>query len=162
METIVSAARTQLAALDVKRDKLLKIIELAESLEEITDPVASKGQERAPKVRQPSPVTVRTHEAVRSLLEERGAPVRLRDLLSEMRRRDIPVGGKNEIATLAARLSNADEFRSVRGVGWWFADRPVPDALPKLEEPEGVSLARSPSGSNTAKGGSENAAALVD
>ena len=35
MEPIVSAARSQLKALDAKRDKLLKIIELAESLDDI-------------------------------------------------------------------------------------------------------------------------------
>ena len=80
MDTIVSAARSQLKALDARRDKLLKIIELAESLDEITEPMvpaAEQEQERGPRVRQPSTVTVRTREAVRSLLEERGAPVKL-------------------------------------------------------------------------------------
>ena len=165
MEPIVSAARSQLKALDAKRDKLLKIIELAESLDDITEPVASttkKGQERTPKVRQPSPVTVRTREAVRSHLEECGTPVRLRELLAEMRRRDIPVDGKNPAATLAARLSNAKEFRSVPNLGWWFKDKPVPGSLSVFEESEGGPATETPSGSNSDKGGSENAAALVN
>ena len=164
MDTIVLAARSQLKALDAKRNKLLKIIELAESLEDITKPVtlaAKKEQERAPNVRQPAPVTVQTREAVRALLEERGEPVRLKELLSEMRRREIPVGGKNEVATLAARLSNADEFRSVQGMGWWFADRPVPGSLSVFEESEGAPATESPSDSNDDNGGSHGTA-LVD
>ena len=47
------------------------------------------------------------------MLEERGAPVRLREVLSESLRRGAPVGAKNELATLAACLSNTDEFQSV-------------------------------------------------
>ena len=165
MDTIVAVARSQLKALDARRDKLLKIIELAESLDGITEPVAStkkRPQESAPKVRQPSAVTVRTREAVRSLLEERGAPVTLRELLAEMRLRGIPVGGKKEVATLAARLSNADEFRSVPGMGWWFTDQLVPGALSVFEEPEGGPATETPSDSNDNKGGSENAAALAE
>ena len=161
MDTIVLAARSQLEALDAKRNKLLKIIELAESLEEIMEPVtltAKKEQGRAPKVRQPSPVTVQTREAVRALLEERGAPVKLRELLSEVLRRGIPVGGKNAVATLAARLSNADEFRSIRGVGWWFTDKPLPNAQPELDEAEGNPLQDRPSASNSNAGGSHGTA----
>ena len=164
MDMIVAAARSQLKALDAKRDKLLMIIELAESLDEITEPVvpaAKQERESSPKVRQPSAVTVRTREAVRSFLEERGAPVKLRELLSEIRRRDIPVGGKNETATLAARLSNADEFQSIRGEGWWFKDKPVPGSLSVLEEPEGGPATEAPSDSNDDNGGSHGTA-LVD
>ena len=161
MDTIVSAARSQLKALDARRGKLLKIIELAESLDEITEPMvpaAEQEQERGPKVRQPSTVTVRTREAVRSLLEERGAPVKLRELLSEVRSRGIPVAGKKEVATLAARLSNADEFRSIKGVGWWFTDQPVPGSLLGLEEPEGDPATEAPSDSNHNEGGSDGTA----
>ena len=161
MNTIVSAARSQIKALDARRDKLLRIIELAESLDGVTEPmapVAKQEQERAPSVRQPTAVTVRTREAVRSLLEERGAPVRLRELLSEVRRRDIPVGGKNEVATLAARLSNAEEFRSIPGRGWWFTDRPVPGSLSVFEESEGGPATEAPSDPNHNEGGSDGTA----
>ena len=157
MDTIVSAARSQIKALDARRDKLLRIIELAESLDGITEPMvpaAKQEQERAPGVRQRTAVTLRTREAVRSLLGERGTPVRLRDLLSEVRRRDIPVGGKNEVATLAARLSNADEFRSIPGKGWWFAGKPDPGSLSVFEEPEGGPATETPSDSNNYNGGS--------
>ena len=150
MEAIISAARSQLAELDTKRDKLLKIIDLAESLDATTEPVvtmAKQGQERAPRVRQPSSITVQTREAVRAHLEERGAPVRLRDLLSEVLRQGIPVGGKNDTATLAARLSNADEFRSIPNMGWWFTDKPVPGSLSAFEEPKGEPATDAPSGS---------------
>ena len=164
MDMIVVAARSQLKALDAKRNKLLRIIELAESLEETTETgalTAKKEQGRAPKVRQPAPVTVQTREAVRAHLEECGAPVKLRELLSEMLRRGIPVGGKNATATLAARLSNADEFRSIRGVGWWFADKPFPGSLSVFEELEGAAATQSPSNSNDENGGSHGTA-LVD
>ena len=158
MNAIVSSARSQLKALDARRDKLLRIIELAESLDGVTEPMAlaaKQEQERAPSVRQPTAVTVRTREAVHSLLEERGAPVRLRELLSEVRRRDIPVGGKNEVATLAARLSNAVEFRSIPGRGWWFTDQPVPGSLLEFKEPEGDPATEAPSDSNHNEGGSD-------
>ena len=161
MDTIVSAARSQIRALDARRDKLLKIIELAESLDRVTEPVApaaKQEQKRAPRVRQPSAVTVRTREAVRSLLEERGAPVRLRELLSEVLRRGIPVGGKNEVATMAARLSNADEFRTIPGMGWWFTDKPDPGSLSVFEESEGGPATETPSDSNNDKGGSHGTA----
>ena len=161
MDTIVSAAQSQIKALDARRDKLLKIIELAESLDEITEPMvpaAKQEQERGRRVRQPSTVTVRTREAVRSLLEERGAPVKLRELLSEVRRRDIPVGGKNEVATLAARLSNTKEFRSIPGRGWWFTDKPAPGLLSVFEESEGGPATEAPSDPNHNEGGSDGTA----
>ena len=164
MDPIVLAARSQLEALDAKRNTLLKIIELAESLEKITEPVPTavkRGQYAARKVRQPTPVTVRTREAVRALLEERGAPVRLRELLSEMSRRGIPVGGKNEVATLAARLSNADEFRSVPDMGWWFTEKPIPEERSIFEEAESASPKERLSASKSNQGDSDGTA-LVD
>lgn len=135
MNTIVAAAREQLKDLDLRRDKLLKIIALAESLKE--DGGLPKVTIKSKFViRRPSSVTSQTHEAVRSILEERGKPVKLPDLLSEVRNRGVHVGGKNEGATLSARLSNSDEFLSFRGVGWWFADRPLPTAQASFEEAE--------------------------
>ena len=47
-------------------------------------------------------------------------------------------------------------------MGWWFTDQPVPGALSVLEEPEGCPATESPSDSNNNKGGSENAAALIE
>lgn len=77
--------------------------------------------------RKPSDVIVRTYSVARNALHKRGGPIPLGDLLSIVVNAGVEVGGKNPAATLSARLSNSDEFTSHRGLGWWFANRPLPD-----------------------------------
>ena len=157
MDAIVAAARAQLDDLDAKRDKLLKIIELAESMDTPTIP---QGREEAPKppVRRPSTVTLATYEAVRSILLEHGKPMKTSDLLAGVIERGVEVGGKKPAYTLSARLSNSKEFKGHRGVGWWFADRPLPGAGAESDEAEGSTTQASPSASNPSQGGSHGTA----
>ncbi len=137
MDSIIEEARRQLVALDVKRSKLLKIIEIAESLGGIDSPT-SPGPIVKDKVVEgdPSSVMWQTREAVRSILKERGSPVRLSDLLREVQGRGVKVGGKNPMSTFAARLSNSSEFESIRGRGWWFSNQPLPESESIFEEAE--------------------------
>lgn len=157
MDPIVAVARAQLEALDAKRATLLKIIELAEGMDTPATPQMREGAVKSP-VRGPAAATRETWAAVRTILEERGKPVRLRDLLGGVRERGVEVGGKEPASTLAARLSNSKEFASHRGIGWWFADRPLPNERAKLDEAEGLTSPALPSASNSSVGGSDGTA----
>ena len=157
MDPIVSVARAQLEALDTKRAKILKIIELAESMDTPSAPQVGEGATKPPG-RGPSTATKETWAAVRTILEERGRPVRLRDLLNGVRGRGVDVGGKEPASTLAARLSNSKEFKSHRGIGWWFVDKPLPDDMAELNEAEGNPSQDQPSASNSSQGGSHGTA----
>ena len=150
MGTILSAAKAQLGALDAKREKLLQIIELAESIDE--------PQANTSPVRRPSTVMLATYEAVRSVLLEHGKPTRLSDLLAGVIERGIEVGGKDPASTLSARLSNSKEFKSRRGVGWWFTDKPLPRVGAENDEAEGAPGRDQPSASNANQGGSHGTA----
>ena len=136
MDTIVAAARAQMEALDAKRAKLAKIIELVESMDEPTSPKVRVGSK--PPVRGPATTTKETWDAVRAILAERANPVQLRDLLDGVRERGVDVGGKKPASTLAARLSNSKEFKSHRGIGWWFADKPLPDGRAEFDKADGA------------------------
>ncbi len=138
MDEIIALARRQLDDLERKRAKLLQIIEIAESMVERA-PIMSTGA----KMRELSLTMQKTVQVVRTILNERGKPVMIRDLLNAVQAQGIEVGGKKPASTLSARLSNANgEFKSHHSVGWWFADRPLPQggdkdeaALPVEESP---------------------------
>lgn len=51
-----------------------------------------------------------------------GRPVPTRDLIGVLESQGISVGGKDEIATLSARLSRSPLLVNIRGVGWQLAD----------------------------------------
>ena len=138
MDTIVAAARAQMEALDAKRAKLAKIIELAESMDEPASPKV-RVESAKPPVRGPATTTKQTWDAARAILQERAKPgVRLRDLLDGVRERGVDVGGKEPASTLAARLSNSKEFKSHRGIGWWFTDKPLPNGRAEFDEADGA------------------------
>ena len=159
MDTIVAVARAQMEVLDAKRAKLAKIIELAESMDEPTSPKV-RVESAKPPVRGPATTTKETWDAARAILEERAKPVKLRDLLDGVRERGIDVGGKDPASTLAARLSNSKEFKSHRKIGWWFADKPLPDGRAKFDEADGAQRQEpGASATGTADASHENEAA---
>ena len=135
MNPILALARSQLESLEARRRKLLEIIALAESLD---DPGISQSDDNPPRpsTRRPAQVTLDTYAAVRSLLLERGEPTKISELLEGVVARGIEVGGKDPASTLSARLSNSEEFESIRGVGWWFAQKPRVEVQEDFEEPE--------------------------
>lgn len=117
------------------------------------------------KPRRTSSVMNPTRVAVAELLEEAGGPLETRDLLPKVRERGIDVGGKDPVATLSARLSNSDQFKNRRGVGWWFSDRPLPQGghlLGSDSEATANDLGGLPAAASVSnQGGSEDAAALT-
>ena len=147
MDEIIAIAQRELDALEAKRATLQEIILLASSM------AASKPEpSQATKM---APTTLQTYDAVRDILRENGAPMRPAVLLREVLRRGVEVSGKRPASTLSARLSNASEFQSVPGLGWWFADEPVPDNEGAEEDSlQGASSAPNP------KTGDPNGAAL--
>lgn len=59
-----------------------------------------------------------TRRIAEEIIRERGRPVATRDLLVELERRGVEVGGKDPFATLSARLTRAPTLVGTRGVGW--------------------------------------------
>ena len=98
-----------------------------------------------------------TRDAVRLILQRNERPTHIRELLTEVLKQGIEVGGKDPIATLSARLSNSPEFRVKRGVGWWFSHIPADE----FDEAEGQGVESAPSASNTSNEEDSHATALA-
>lgn len=158
---VVRDAKERLAQIEAEREHLLGVVRHAEALTGMSPRGETGGRRQASaQAARSAPAMSPTREAVLAILKERGAPIETRDLLPLVRERGVQVGGKDPIATLSARLSNSDEFKTRRGVGWWFSGQPYPGDL-SSNEAEGQSVEGQPSASNSNQGGSENAAALV-
>lgn len=74
----------------------------------------------------PSPIMNPTREAAARHLRAADGPLATKDLVEKLLADGVPVGGKDPVATLSARLSNAEEFTNIRGVGWWFEGEDFP------------------------------------
>lgn len=61
-------------------------------------------------------------EAAAAYIQKIGRPVSTRDLVQVLTAQGVSVGGKDEIATLSARLSRSDLLRNIRGQGWELAE----------------------------------------
>ena len=59
-----------------------------------------------------------TERVAAEIIKEAGRPVTTRDLLVELERRGVEVGGKHPFSTLSARLTRAPTLTGTRGVGW--------------------------------------------
>lgn len=67
--------------------------------------------------------------AARQVILDQGKPVRTQELLEEIRRLGVHVGGKNPRGNLVSILSGRKQFKSVSWGGrraWWVADQPLP------------------------------------
>lgn len=105
-----------------------------------------------------------TREAVSKILTEWAEPLETRDLVPLVKEQGVEIGGKDDVATLSARLSNSPEhFKRHKGSGWWFADRALPGGLTEFEEAEGQLVEAQPSASeqDSKEGGESDSAALV-
>ena len=178
MNTILAEAKSQLDELERKRQGLLEIIAIAERLDDpavsLSVAVSTKQavdtamraanrpsvvvRRRPVVVSRPSVVMTETSDAVRAILSEHRAPLKLSELLEKVLARGIEVGGKDPASTLSARLSNSDEFVSHRGIGWWFQNQPIPEAPALIEESAGNLSTDHPSDSNTNEGDAHGAA----
>lgn len=161
----VAQAEARLKEIDQERNRLLAIVENARALA-AGAPVADTANLVRVRVRSRPPaagsIMDATRTAVAKILDAIGEPVETRDLVPLVKEEDVPIGGKDDIATLSARLSNSGEqFRLHKGIGWWFADRPLPGAFSVFEEAEGQTVEAQPSASgNDSNGGKSDAAAL--
>lgn len=81
--------------------------------------------------------TQKTVDMVREIIAESGHPVPLGSLYRALKNRGMDMPGKKPANTLGARLSNSAEVVSLRGFGWWLAEKPYPlgDYKPPDAEP---------------------------
>lgn len=166
----VSQAKARLDEIDQERNHLLAILENAQALTSVAHvPVIRHSSDSVTQVirlRRRTPATGSvmdtTRAAVAKILESYGEPLETRDLVPLVKDEGVAIGGKDDVATLSARLSNSGEqFKLYRGVGWWFADRALPGASKDIEEAEGQSSTAKPSASHQeTEGGESNTAAL--
>ena len=80
----------------------------------------------ATKMPRAAPVMEATEAAVAELLDQRGEPVQLNEIITHLFDAGAPLPSVNVSNVVSARLSNSAKFVGRRGVGWWFADRPWP------------------------------------
>lgn len=144
-------AKIRLSQLDREREALVKFIDGAEALARIVQTESTSVARRSPKNPRPKGAMEATRVAVDQALKGRGAPMQTRDLLAALTELGVQVGGKDAVATLSARLSNADDFELHRGHGWWFTGQRIPGL--DFDEAEGQSVEAQPSASNFDKGG---------
>ena len=169
-QKIVSEAQERLVELEAERAALQELVAAAERL---VKPVAQPHHTAtAPKSR-PSANWVQvvrtsskvqpTRKVVREVLRANRRAMLTRELLVLVRERGIEVGGKDPIATLSARLSNADEFKNHGGtVGWWFAGEAVPTPQVSFEEAEEKSSEGQSPASNLEREGGESYGTALD
>lgn len=167
----VSQAKARLNEIDQERNHLLAIIENAQALTDVANSqIVKRPSDNAPPLlqvrRRPlatGSVMDTTRAAVAKILEAYGGPLETRDLVPLVKEEGVAIGGKDDVATLSARLSNSgDHFKLHRGIGWWFADRALPDVPEGLEEAEGQSTTAKPSASHQGREGGESNTAALD
>lgn len=147
MDTIIAEAKAQLDAVNATRDKLLRIISIAESIDPSTISGSSAGPAQ-PRRQRDKTKSQESLAVVRRVLDERGTPVAIAELVDAVLDHGIVIGGKDDAKTLSARLSNSTEFESHRGLGWWHANVPLSPERDDSEEAEGHSLVGEPSASH--------------
>jgi len=84
-----------------------------------------------------------TEQRAVQLITEAGRPMHTRELLRLMEAGGMPIGGKNAIATLSARLSRAKSLWNTRIDGW-----AIRDEVPERDEAEGGTPGGEPSASD--------------
>lgn len=126
--------KARLAELDAEREPLLALIRAAEAYEGVVGRTLFAGTNITIRQRskpegsgRAAPIMAATEAAVADALEQLG-PLGTSDLaLLLIGKPELNLPTKNSINVLSARLSNSGKFRSQRGVGWWFKDRPWPN-----------------------------------
>jgi hypothetical protein len=79
-------------------------------------------------------------DKVVSILENAGRPLAIQELMVELERASIDVGGENKATNLAAYLSRDNRISYERGVGWRlvseFVESPIITTIVKIEKPD--------------------------
>lgn len=68
--------------------------------------------------RKPSPERVRAMEFVRKLVTRSNVPIRTADILTELQKEGIEIGGADEISNLSAMISASGQFKAHGRSGW--------------------------------------------
>lgn len=107
-----------------------KLEEFLRVAAELADEPPGSSQE-AVEVRQPekSSTTAEILEAVDAALSKKGAPVPLSALFEMVLDHGITIIGKNPRNNLGAKLSADPRFKSIKDLGWWYANDPVPEGV---------------------------------
>src|SRR5260370_2211479 len=128
----------------VKRDAALREAAEWESFIQRYRQLAKQSEDSPRKQSRSSPVDrelapdselAKTIAITGEILNERGRPMPLDALFNEAAIRGLDVGGKKPKDNYGARLYNSGRFRSIsKKTGWWFKDRPLPDAADEQSE----------------------------
>jgi hypothetical protein len=140
------------AALQTRLSSLNKLIQAAADYQASASfpanppplPETRKAPSERPMAGRAAPVMGATESAVTELLEQRGGPVPLSDIITHLFDSGVPLPTKHTNNVVSARLSNSPKFVGRRGIGWWFADRAWPgdtelalNAPDEIEAPNG-------------------------
>jgi hypothetical protein len=120
---IAQDAKAERAELAERIQKLDLLIATVESLSGASTTSARPARAATPRA---SNVMSPTRDAVARILRAQGRAMQTAELVPILKAAGVAVGGKNEVATLSARLSNSDDFVNNRGIGWWFTGETVP------------------------------------
>ena len=75
------------------------------------------------------------------ILEEAGVPLTIHDILQELGKAGIVIGGQNPVTNLSSSLSRSDELENIRGQGWsltkWNRKSAPPDRQPETSKDQG-------------------------
>lgn len=88
-----------------------------------------------------------TERVAAEIIKERGRPVPTREILIELERRGVEVGGKEPFSTLSTRLSRASTIIGTRGIGWSLKEE-----VRQTNEAAGPSQGEEPAASTHASG----------
>lgn len=128
-DKILRDAEAERAELLSRADKLTKLISFITAL--ATGSTHSASVQAPQSVRattkRASNIMAPTRDAVAKILRQEQRAMQTAELVPMVQAAGIDVGGKNSVATLSARLSNAAEFKNIRGTGWWFVHEALPN-----------------------------------
>lgn len=152
-DTIIKEATAQKALLLEQVALLEALVKSAEALTRVSSSMHANVEGHTRTVMAPKPATQLntkvlsaprignimrpTLEATANALRQAGKPLKTSALLQLVVTAGVRVGGKNEVATLSARLSNSLEFHNHRDVGWWLKDEPLPGQVSIFAEAGG-------------------------
>lgn len=118
-----------------KPRKSFAISNLKNNIESHKHEVVSPTNDKAHLYSNNMPTTPRSvlKEKLTQLLNQRGEPVRLTDILEYFNDTGVNVGGSDPMRNLSAKLSQMDEFESISGKGWYFKRGGQTDAFSVLD-----------------------------
>jgi hypothetical protein len=103
------------------QQRIIKVQNYIDVSREFESVAADSPGETAPEKRTRIPQGGIGAQAIRlavEMIQERGQPIRTKELVDLMRARGLDVGGNNTVTTLSSYLSRAPELSASRARGW--------------------------------------------